>query len=280
MKCILCSGEEFDTVTKTSYFDLPIYKCVNCKLLFTGNSKSIEEKITQYYKTEFWNIVGSEKSLDSDFTDIDSQGKKRQWTSQYKYCKSHIKDKRKFLDVGAGSGQTLFWFEEMGFDVTGIEPDARNVELINKKLKSGRCHPGFIENFEHDKKYDIIWISHVFEHIINPSEFLKKIRNNLNENGIVFIEVPNCSNEAILDLSIYKNPSTFHFTKNTLSKLADRTGYKILQCDVFRAPTIVEGAIQKIIKKIKPNTGAYRYYPKVIADNKTGTDIRIILELS
>jgi len=278
MNCSICASEKFSTFSETSYFGLPVYKCNNCKLFFTGNSESIKQKIEEYYRKEFWDIVGSQKALDSDFTDVDSKGKKRQWTSQYKYCKSYLQNKKKFLDIGAGSGQTMFWFEELGFDVVGIEPDARNVEMINKKLRQGKCYSGFIENFIHDKKYDIIWISHVLEHLINPVEFLKKIKNNLNENGIVFIEVPNCSNKTILDLSVYKNPSTFHFTKNTLIRLADMTDYQILRCDIFRSPTLIEGAIQKITKKIKPKIGAYAYYPKIIADDKVGTDIRIILE--
>jgi len=279
MNCFLCTGQKFDIFSKTSYFGLPVYKCLNCDLLFTGDSESNKQKIEEHYRKEFWDIVGSEKSLTSDFTDIDSQGKKRQWASQYKYCKTYIQNKKNFLDIGAGSGQTLFWFEELGFDVTGIEPDTRNVELINKKLKRGKCFSGFIENFDHDKKYDIIWISHVFEHIINPRDFLNRIKNNLNEDGIVFIEVPNCSNEKILDLSIFKNPSTFHFTKSTLSKLAVNANYRVLHCDVFRPPTLLEGAIQKITKIIT-DTGVYKYYPKVIANEKTGTDIRIILKLN
>lgn len=247
-------------------------------LLFTGESESIKQKIEEYYKKEFWDIVGSEKALDSDFTDIDSQGKRRQWTSQYKYCKPYIKNKKSFLDIGAGSGQTMVWFEELGFDVVGIEPDARNVERINKKMQQGKCFSGFVESFVHDKKYDIIWISHVLEHLINPVEFLKKIKDNLNKDGIVFIEVPNCSNKTILDLSIYKNPSTFHFTRYTLSKIATNANYEIIQCDVFRPPTLIEGGIQKITKKIRPDIGAYAYYPKIIGNDKTGTDIRIILK--
>jgi len=29
------------------------------------------------------------------------------------------------LDIGSGAGQSLVWFEEKRFDITGIEPDKK-----------------------------------------------------------------------------------------------------------------------------------------------------------
>ena len=46
-----------------------------------------------------------------------------------------MNNKKKVLDIGAGQGQVSFWFDNEGFSVTAIEPDAYNVKLINEKLK-------------------------------------------------------------------------------------------------------------------------------------------------
>lgn len=277
MDCICCNSSNFDVYSEKSYLELQINKCKNCGLYVTGNSEErIKDIIQYYYKKEFWDIVGSELSLTSNFTDVNSQGKRRQWVSQYAYCKPYLQNKKRFLDVGAGAGQTIFWFEELDFDVMGIEPDLRNVELINGKLKNGKCLQGFIEEFNTNEKFDIIWISHVFEHLIKPDIVLKKFKKNINPNGIVFIEVPNCGNKEILDLSIHKNPSTYHFTKDTISNIAKRSGYKVLRCDVFKSPTLFEGVIQRISRKFRAN-GIYPFYPKIISNDNNGTDIRIIL---
>ena len=77
---------------------------------------------------------------------IDSQGKRRQWISQYSYTKKYLENKSNILEIGSGAGQTIYWFDQIGFSVTGIEPDARNVELINKKLTKSKCQAGFFED--------------------------------------------------------------------------------------------------------------------------------------
>ena len=62
---------------------------------------------------------------------MDSEGKRRNWESQFAYTKSHMTG-NSILEIGVGAGQSIFWFEEEGFDVYGIEPDGRNVNMIIK----------------------------------------------------------------------------------------------------------------------------------------------------
>lgn len=40
------------------------------------------------------------------------------------------------------------------------------------------------------KKFDVITMIHVIEHLKNPVNFLKKITNNLKKNGYIIIETP------------------------------------------------------------------------------------------
>ena len=41
-----------------------------------------------------------------------------------------------------------------------------------------------------EKKFDAIWCSHVLEHVMNPFEFLKKLYNDLEDGGYLFLTVP------------------------------------------------------------------------------------------
>lgn len=213
--------------------------------------------------------------LKSDYSDPESKGKRRQWTSQYTYCKEFLEGKNKILEIGSGAGQAIYWFEEKGFLTLGIEPDKRSVESINKRLKRGRCQAGFAEEVLLDEKFDIIWISHVFEHLIRPDLFLEKYQEYLNDGGIVFIEVPNCENEKILEASI-DEPSTFHFSKAALENVGKKAKFRVVKSNYFRSPTRLEGGLNKIAKKTL-GRNFYPYYPKIITNGKCGTDIRIIL---
>ena len=273
MTCILCNGM-LDEYSKESNLDLSINHCKNCNLYISGNTKQeVIEKVSELYKGDYWNEHNSETSINSEYTDVDSQGKRRNWVSQFLYTKQYITGKT-LLEIGVGAGQSILWFEEEGFDVSGIEPDGRNVSMINKVLKRGKVAETSVEGFSSDKVFDVIWMSHVLEHLIEPVRFLKKIRNNLKKNGIFFIEVPNCEYEPMLQSSIEKNPHLYHFTKKALTKMVERTGYKIMSCDIFRPATKSEGMRHKILKNSFP------YYPRIMTDVHSGRDLRIILKNS
>jgi|TARA_B100001105_G_scaffold234860_1_gene209674 2-polyprenyl-3-methyl-5-hydroxy-6-metoxy-1,4-benzoquinol methylase len=273
MTCILCNGI-LDEYSKESNLDLSINHCKNCNLYISGNTKQeVIEKVSELYKGDYWNEHNSETSINSEYTDTDSQGKRRNWVSQFLYTKQYITGKT-LLEIGVGAGQSILWFEEEGFDVSGIEPDGRNVSMINKVLKRGKVAETSVEEFSSDKVFDVIWMSHVLEHLIEPVRFLKKIRNNLKKNGIFFIEVPNCEYEPMLQSSIEKNPHLYHFTKKALTKMVEQTEYRIMSCDIFRPATKSEGMRHKILKNSFP------YYPRIMTDVHSGRDLRIILKNS
>jgi len=276
MKCISCKNDIFKKYADGSNLNLPVFHCEECGLFVTGNSESeIGQKIKDLYKKKYWDNQNSEFSIASEYSDTISQGKKRDFLSQFAYCKPYLQNKKTVLEIGVGAGAAIFWFENMGYDVTGIEPDARNVELINKKLKTGKIIQGFIENFDVSGKYQIIWMSHVLEHLVRPDIFLTKIKNNLDENGIFFIEVPNSEHAPTLFGSINKNPHLYHFSKKSLTNIIEKAGYIMISCDIFRPANIFEGGIKKILKN---HTKKYPYYPRILTDNKSGRDLRILLK--
>ena len=278
MKCIICNGE-LDTYVKTSSLDLPVNYCSSCNFYINGDTKDqVIKKVSNLYKQDYWNEPGiesrnSETSINSEYTDTLALGKRRNWISQYAYTKPHINGNT-LLEIGVGAGETIIWFEEEGFDVEGIEPDGRNVSMINNVLKKGKVIESSVEEFSSNRIFDVIWMSHVLEHLIEPDSFLRKIKKNLKKNSIFFLEVPNCEYEPMLKSSIEENPHMFHFTKKSLSKLVEKIGYKIVSCDVFRPATKSEGMRQKIMKNSFP------YYPRIMTDVYSGRDLRIILKNS
>ena len=273
IRCILCNGI-LEKYSKTSNLELVVNYCKECNLYINGDTKEeVLKKVSNLYKEDYWNQRNSETSINSEYTDTDSQGKRRNWISQFLYTKEHIAGNT-ILEIGVGAGQSILWFENEGFQVTGIEPDGRNVSMINRVLKRGRVIESSVEEFSSDEVFDVIWMSHVLEHLIEPGDFIKKIKNNLKKNGIFFIEVPNCEYEPMLKNSIEKNPHLFHFTKKALTKLVENAGYKIVSCDVFRPATKNEGVKHKILKNSFP------YYPRILTDVHNGRDLRIILKNS
>lgn len=280
MNCISCGNSSFVKYAETSYLTLPIFKCQNCKIYVTGNSiEQIKKAISETYSKKFWDhqyeYYKVNFSKESDYIDIISQGKRRNFISQYSYLKPLIQDKKRILEVGAGTGYTTFHLDQRGYNVTGVEPDARNVSIINQKLKNSKIINANIEDFADEEKYEVIWVSHVLEHLAEPKIFLQKMKSKLEINGILFIEVPNCEHIITLNNSII-SPHIWHFSKESLINVCWKTGFKIIKCDTFRPAKKIEGVLNKVFKKI---INPFPYYPRILSDEKSGRDLRIVLKI-
>jgi 2-polyprenyl-3-methyl-5-hydroxy-6-metoxy-1,4-benzoquinol methylase len=274
-KCISCNSSNFNYYDEHLTLKLPIYICKNCQLNVLGTSqKELDEKIEHFYDEEFWKNQHDEQ-LKSNFKDKYSIGRIRLWRSQIKYCKEILNTNKTILEIGSGHGEAIYNFDKIGYTVTGIEPDKTNVSFINKKLTNSICMVGKAETISFDKKFDIIWLNHVFEHLSKPIEFLNKIESVLDQHGFIFIEVP--SVEKTNDWRKFNSaPHAYNYSKQSLINISKKSNYTIIKCDYFRPPTIIEGVINKIFTKFLKKD-YFKYYPKILCNKGNGENLRIIL---
>lgn len=90
------------------------------------------------------------------------------------------------LDIGAGAGEHKRLLELFGKQVYSVDI-----------LKSADYVGDFME-VELDRKFDLIWCSHVLEHQRNIGLFLDRIFNALPDNGILAIIVPTHPREVMI----------------------------------------------------------------------------------
>ena len=151
IKCISCDSSNFNYYAHNFTLKLPMYICQNCKLYVTGKSqKEIDKVIQHYYDKNFWKD-DLENLLESNFTDSYSIGRIRLWKSQKKYCNDILNNSETILEIGSGHGEAIYNFDKIGYNVTGIEPDKKNVISINKKLKNSKCIVEKAETFSFEK---------------------------------------------------------------------------------------------------------------------------------
>lgn len=104
------------------------------------------------------------------------------------------------LDIGAGNGRLLQQLAAAGHTVCGVEPDeaARQVALA----AGSRVFPGTAERLPQQvsgRQYDLIFMLHVLEHVLDVDTALKNLHALLRPGGRLVIEVPN---NAALGLSL------------------------------------------------------------------------------
>jgi SAM-dependent methyltransferase len=139
---------------------------------------------------------------------------------------------RTVCDIGCGSGSNLELLKTAGFHVTGIEPDAkaRSIAMNIANVFDGTAErlPPQVQN----KAYDVVLMSHVLEHCIDPHSAVKNVCSILKPGGIAVIEVPNNASKGFAkfranwpwsDIPRHIN----FFTERSLSALLRVSGFEI-----------------------------------------------------
>ena len=99
------------------------------------------------------------------------------------------------LDMGCANGGLLKVLKSLGYqDILGIDPSKKcNINVNNSGIQ---CIEGdiFSESFkEYPKTFDCIVLTHVLEHIYDLNTAIENISSKLNDEGILYIEVPDAS---------------------------------------------------------------------------------------
>ena len=103
--------------------------------------------------------------------------------------RKYLKKKEKILDYGCGSAELALSAKTL-FPLKKIY--TADVYRLDEKINLGiEKHFSISNNELRGEKFDIIILRHVFEHLDNLDNFLYEIKQNLEKNGNLIIEVPN-----------------------------------------------------------------------------------------
>lgn len=139
---------------------------------------------------------------DEFFTKLSMKNHKKIWDNYHKFTNqrgelvaailsqfSEIK-KKNILDIGCGDGGTSLKLSQLGANVTAVDirPDINKI-FKNTNIKFHQST--FDDIFFGTKKFDIVILQDVLEHVQNPETAIKKIRSLLLETSIIYISTPN-----------------------------------------------------------------------------------------
>jgi hypothetical protein len=91
------------------------------------------------------------------------------------------------------------------------------------------CYQQTQNFFESRKKYDIIMLRHVLEHVESPISFIKKLAGKLTSGGLLLVEVPNSENFFCRYLTEF-SPSYYvpyhlvHFSCKSFAAVFEKAG--------------------------------------------------------
>ena len=186
MSCALCRGNDFKRISEKdskSKGELIVCFCNSCSMI-SQNPIPTEHQVEQYYATEYRQDY--KQVFEPKLKHIYRAGNLA--LDRLGFLTKNNVASGKLLDVGAGGGEFTYVSSQLGFDSTGIEP---NIGYSNYAKDQYQANVKTGQLADVDGKFDVITMFHVMEHIPDPIKTFKKLYDLLNEDGFLFIEVPN-----------------------------------------------------------------------------------------
>ena len=201
--CIICNSSNVIKWTSASdkeYFTseetYTYYQCQECVCLYINPVP--KNKLSQIYPNNYYSY---DKKDSKNFS---QRGKEILDTIQFRSLFKKMPKKNKYyvLDVGGGTG----WMLDIAIRSTNLSIDSQIVDIDKKagdvaKLKGHKYFCGTIDEFNSQKKFDLILLLNLIEHVDNPQALLSKLEFLLSPNGIILLKTPNFDS---LDAKLFK----------------------------------------------------------------------------
>jgi 2-polyprenyl-3-methyl-5-hydroxy-6-metoxy-1,4-benzoquinol methylase len=209
------SGEEFG-----------IRQCIRCNFKFTS-PRPTEETIGRYYQSEAYiSHSGSSKGIVNKLY----HAVRRKTLADKVSLISQLHPKGSLLDIGCGTGGFLKACKEEGWHIKGIEVD--KVARVKAAENSGTEVQGDLMTAYKGRKFNVITLWHVLEHLHQLEASVLKIKQLLDKEGVLVIAVPNSNSYDAQRYQAYWAAydvprHLYHFSQETLTQLLSKHGLKV-----------------------------------------------------
>ncbi len=230
MTCLLCQSSTSDIFDRVESFGYPLvyYQCGHCGLVYQNPEES-QAADPVFYAETYRRIYQS--SPEPTQKDLWVQAKRASHLMRLLEKQGFSAPKR-VLDIGASAGLLLDAFRS-AYDcqVMGVEPgDAYRAYTEKQGLSMVPSLDALVE--KEPRKFDLVSLMHVLEHLVDPVETLKIIRQSLlADSGVLLLEVPNFYAHDSYELA-----HLACYSPHTLKVVLQQAGYHVLSIKAHGIP--------------------------------------------
>lgn len=223
--CPICNSRDIVVTHKGvksvySHKAYTVMHCRGCQHYFTWprpSAKELDDIYTNRYSYDAHSLIEREKVMRA---------------RNYANYIAKLPKVHKTLEVGCMHGLLLTELRKHGIKVSGVELDpeavkycqARGLDVTQSSIENHLKKAG--------SKHDVIVLSHVIEHIVDPKKQLQELNKRMSDNSRLVLITPN---------SLARSRSTFgkfwgywqvpvhinHFNKYSMEKLLKDSGFKV-----------------------------------------------------
>lgn len=232
LKCAICESDQHEKHFRCiGNYDL--LRCSKCGLVYIsyvvdgvveGDSfiKSAKDALPQSGKerVEYWSFPHLYRKYQHIFDAFfrERLGRLRKYRRAF----------RSMLDIGCGYGFWMKFCQDRGIDVYGLDSSPEVVGWARKNLAL-TVENISLEEFNSGRNYDTIVLCDILEHLVSPNQQLKKIRDMLSKDGLIYIQVPNVLGFKLPPGHGHGLPHhLWQFSYRSLKRLLEKNGFKVL----------------------------------------------------
>jgi len=228
--CPVCSGTQSAEILHRQSFILPQghilekareYDLVSCNTCgFVYADTTLKQKTYNMYYEKM-------SKYETDYNEIDIG----RYTEQAKKISGFLMDKKaRIIDIGCGNGGLLLALKKIGYNnLTALDPSTKCIKSIKKQGIAGVI--GSIFKNEVNARFDMVILSHVLEHIVDVNVAIKMLIPLLDENGRIYIEVPDASSyneNLVVPFYYFDTEHINHFEEVSLINVGLRNGLRVI----------------------------------------------------
>lgn len=242
LNCPLCGrpgGTRAHVVRETlSYRNLPdgmiftVTECPNCGLKYV-NPRLREEIVETIYTEDLYASYGKDRSYIPKVSlrhDIFHDNLNQRLASYAHFCSvlERLGASGSALEIGFSFGYLLDMLRTHGFEVSGVELSRYTYDFARRTFGFTDIRCGdFLDIDFGDRRFDLIVLWHVFEHIYRPNETLSRCGELLSDGGLLMITCP--FHDAFKDRHINPVEHLYYLQKEHVRRFME----KAFPCETF-----------------------------------------------
>ncbi len=222
--CLICNNKQKTKIITNKIKDdikCRVHSCQNCGFVFLDKEFVNKELHKKFYKSNYTHTYD-----EKFFTNKNNIYKKI-----FDLIKPYVKDKN-ILEIGSGGGYMYYYLKKIlnSYEALEIGDELRK---NFKKKNSVRVYESLNKI---KKKYDVVILISVLEHVKDVNTFLSKIKKHIKKNGKIIIEVPSVNDPLVSTYKLkyyktnyFRKVHLHYFNKDTLNKILKRSGLKVIK---------------------------------------------------
>lgn len=154
---------------------------------------------------------------------------------------------KKVIEIGCGQGEYSSLMQQCGVQVYGLEASQASITVCKKN--GLRAIKGFVDNLAYaipNTPFNAFFMLNFLEHLPDPNSTLRGIYNNLSDDAVGLVEVPNF--DMILRNNLFSEfilDHIFYFTEKTLKAILELNGFDVLESKTVWHDYIISCVVRK-----------------------------------